>query len=174
MLLANNTAIAISVGVVIVGSIIAVFVLKAMKGKLTLTLEKRGFNTNETITGTLRVELKKGIETRRLFVALNGYEERKSRDSDGEEKTERQELYRGERNLLVDETWSAGQDETYSCEIPTPTDGGSGGGWLGGVSIQLGDLQIGVGNTRMHRMVEARLDTPGLDLTSSQRIKIND
>lgn len=169
----------IAVVALVIAVVIVVVVLKSMKGKLTIELERAGFNCGELVTGRLHVELKKSLETRRLFVALVGYEEYETRDSDGDRRKERHEVFRMEENLVVDLTLPAGHSQTYEFQVAAPEPGGyergQGRGWLDGIDISIGDVNLGFGSGRSRLLwyVEARLDTPGLDLTANRKVQIN-
>ena len=56
----------IAVAVIIVGAIIAYYVVRAMKGKIEIELPKNGYNSGEEITGRVTLTTKKALESKRL------------------------------------------------------------------------------------------------------------
>ncbi len=174
IILTNPVPIIITVLVLIVGIIVAVFVLKSMKGKLTLTLSKGGYNSGEAVSGTLDVALKKSLDANRLFVALVGYEEYERRESDGDRRTERREVYRDEYDVEnAGQHLPAGFSKSYTFELTAPGAGAVPRESGGGMQISIGPVNLGGNRSRMKWKVEARLDTKGLDLTTSRSVSIN-
>ena len=177
---------AIIIGIVvgaIITIVISVFVVKSLKGKLTLQLSRGAFSSGEAVTGTLDVLVKKSLQVNRLFVALGCYEEVKyrERDNDGkmQTRTRRDEVFRNETDLDGGgEEFPAGYQNTYEFEVPVPgvehlprqSSSGS-----RGLYVEVGSISVGGGrqSSRLFWKVEARLDTPGLDLTTSRRVQIN-
>ena len=166
---------------VIVASIVGFFVVRSMKGKIELELAKTGFSTGETVSGSVSITTKKSLELRRLFVALIGYEVIERRESDGDKRTERDEIFREEINLEEGQQLPAGFNKSYQFEMVAPgrdtvgsagTGGGLGG--LGNVSIDIGPLSLGnSGNRRLEWKIEARADLPGVDLAKSKTVRVN-
>ncbi|MEM7453617.1 MAG: hypothetical protein AAF456_04605 [Planctomycetota bacterium] len=167
-------AVLVVIGLVVGG----VYLVKAGKGKLSIALDKGGYNCGDTITGTLDLEIRKPLEPRRLFVSLIGYEEFRERDHDGDMKTRREEVYRFEENIPLKGALHAGTTESFKFQLPTPAAGSlqqqSGAGWLSGTSLEVAGFTVDLGNRRkMIWYVEGRLDLPGLDLAHSQKVALN-
>lgn len=164
--------------VIVAACVIGFFVVRSMKGKLELELPKTGFNSGEAITGSVSVTTKKSLELRRLFVSLIGYEVTEHRDADGDERTERDEIFRQEVNLEGSQQVPAGFAKSYQFEMVAPgreTVGSAGSGWGSGFSIDIGPLSLG-GNNHRRRLewkVEVRADLPGIDLAKSKTVRIN-
>lgn len=175
--LASIGSILIAVLVLAVVAVVAFFVVRSMKGKIELQLVKTGFNSGEPVSGTVNLTTKKSLEMRRLFVALIGYEVTERRESDGDKRTDRDEIFRDEVNLEEAQTVPAGFSKSYQFAITAPgqdTIGnrGKGGGLLGGLSIGIGSLTLG-NNRRLEWKVEARADLPGVDLAKSKSVRVN-
>lgn len=166
----------IAILALIAAAFIAFYVSRSMKGKMELELAKTGFNTGELVAGTVTVTTKKSLELRRMFVALIGYEVTERRESDGDKRTDRDEIFRQEINLEEAQQIPAGFNKSYRFEIPAPSretvgNAGKGGG---GLSVDIGPITLG-GNhrSRLEWKVEARADLPGVDLAKSKTVRVN-
>ena len=115
--LANVGTIIVSILVLIVVAVASFFIVRAMKGKIELQLTKTGFNSGESVGGTVVLTTKKSLEMRRLFVALVGYQVVEHRESDGDKRTERDEIYRDEVNLEEAQTVPAGFNKSYQFAL---------------------------------------------------------
>lgn len=167
------------VGVVLLvaGGIIGSIVVRSLKGSLRLTLDRTGATTGEELTGSVRLQVKKRLECRRLFVSLICTETESWKDDDGQQRSEVHELYRGEQNILGEQALLAGHDETYPFTLPVPSAAAApsrrSSGPLGGMSLEIGGFKIGGRNVKIAWRVEARLDIPGLDLVDSKSVTIS-
>lgn len=179
-ILASAGTIIIAVLVLIVGAIAAFYITRMMKGKIELEMVKTGFNSGEAVTGTVRLTTKKSLEARRVYVALIGYRITERRDSDGDKKTDKDEVYRDEFNLEADQLLPAGFDKTYEFSLIAPggntelggaLPGGAMGTAIGAAASVLGAL--GANRQRMEWKVEARADLPGVDIATSKKVRVN-
>ena len=175
-ILASAATIIIAVVVVIAAAVVAFFVARSMKGKIELELAKSGFNSGETVGGTVTVTTKKSLEMRRLFVALVGCEVVERRKSDGNKDVDRHEIFRDEVNLEEAQQIPAGFNKSYQFSLTAPGQDtvGKGDRSLGGLSIDIGPLSIGGdSHRRFEWRVEARADLPGIDLAKSRSVRVN-
>lgn len=172
--LANVGTIIVSILVLIVVAVASFFIVRAMKGKIELQLTKTGFNSGESVGGTVVLTTKKSLEMRRLFVALVGYQVVEHRESDGDKRTERDEIYRDEVNLEEAQTVPAGFNKSYQFALTAPGQATVGRERSGGLSIDIGPLSIGGGDhRRLEWKVEARADLPGVDIAKSKSVRVN-
>jgi hypothetical protein len=175
---ANVLPIIIAVAVLIVGAIAAFYITRMMKGKIEIQLSKSGFNTGETIGGTVTLTTKKALDTKRVFVALIGYEviERPSRNANSGTDTDRNEIYRDEFNLEEAGQLPAGFNKTYEIALVAPGTASVGSGGSGGVGIGLSIGPLSLGSSRSRRLewkLEARADLPGVDIAKTKSLRIN-
>lgn len=172
---ANPLPIIIAVLAVIVLAIAAFYITRMMKGKIELQMSKTGFNSGEAVTGTFTLTTKKNLDVRRLYVALIGFEVTERRESDGNKRTDRKEIFRDEENFEESQILPSGFSKTYNFALNAPgseTVGNSRSG--GGMEISIGSLTLGSNNNRrLEWKVEARADLPGVDIASSKSVRIN-
>lgn len=128
LLFANAGYIIIAVLVVIAGVIAAFYITRMMKGKIEIDLVKTGFNSGEAVNGKVTLTTKKSLELRRLYVALIGYQVIEHRESDGDRKTRRDEIYRDEFNLEEDQSIPGGFQKTYEFSLVAPGNNATAGG----------------------------------------------
>jgi hypothetical protein len=57
---------------IIVACVIVYYILRFMRGSITITLPRTAFNPGEKIAGSLELTTRKNIEGQRLYVALIG------------------------------------------------------------------------------------------------------
>ena len=168
----------IAVAVIIVGAIIAYYVVRAMKGKIEIELPKNGYNSGEEITGRVTLTTKKALELNRLYVALIGYEVIERRDSDGDRRTKRNEVYRNEVNILDAQPVPAGLNQAFDFTMSAPGGEASAvaskvAGAVNTAATALHALGISNSHRRMEWKVEARADLPGVDIAKSKKVRVN-
>ena len=86
----------IVLAVLVVGGIATFYIMRMLKGRLRIVLDKTGFAYDEPITGRITILAKKPIESTRLVVSLVAEETRRNRDRDDDEKTETREIFRND------------------------------------------------------------------------------
>lgn len=171
----------IGIVAVIVIAIIAYYVVRAMKGKLEIQLQKNGFNSGEEIVGRVTLTAKKSLNMNRMYVSLIGHEIIERRDSDGNRKTRRNEIYRNEVNILEAQMVPAGTHQAFDFTISAP--GASAtpatetaqkvAGVVNTAATALNALGISNSHRRLEWKVEARADLPGVDIAKSQKVRVN-
>ncbi len=176
----NKWAIIIGIIVIILAGIIWYFLMKFLKGKLKLNLNKTSFQSPEKITWTLDLEAKRNIEWNRLFVALVQYEKVRKRDSNGKTTVHTHEIWRFEIDLEQAKEFSAWFKNTYTFEIPFPSDQNQNTNniWNNEILNNVVKwINLFSWNSLWSRTIEwkieARLDAKGIDLTDSKRVYLN-
>ena len=181
---------ALETGPVIIGVIalvmilfIAYYVARIMKGKIEIKVAKNGYNSGEEISGTVTLTSRKHLQMNRLYVALIGYEIIERRDSDGDRKTRRNEIYRNEQNLAEVSDLAAGAKQSFAFTLVAPGNNPTGetvgevpAKVLGAVNTAanvIGALGMGNRSRRLEWKLEARADLPGVDIASSRRVRVN-
>jgi hypothetical protein len=170
----NITTIAVVVGiVVVVGGIIAFYVIRGLKGNLTLTLNQRGVSSGDTFTGTIQVVCKKQVEGNRLVATLIGTEKIKEKTDEGT-KTKTREIYRVDTLLEEVRSYDAGFEESYSFELAAPSASQVGAASSGlGKMVEMG-MEMLTGRDRdITWKIEGRLDAKGIDLVDSEKVTVN-
>ena len=171
---------------VVILSIIAYYVARVMKGSMKITTDKKSFGSGETIEGQLHVTVKKPVDVDRLYIALIGEREHRSRSSNGNSSTSWKEFYRDEGDILTDEHLRAGFSEVYlfGLEAPSvPTVEGQMDSIAEGMESataktivkgigQLASLSNKLGGRRRWRVV-GRLETKGVDLAASRKVHVS-
>lgn len=168
-----STVVGVVVVVVALAGIIAYYVIRGLKGNLTLTLNQRGVGSGGTFTGTLHVVCKKPVEGNRLVATLIGTERIETR-TDGETKTETREFYRDDVLLEEARSYDAGFEESYDFELATPSAGhvGAAGSGLGKI-VEMGVEMLTGRDRDLSWKIEGRLDAKGIDLTDSETVTVN-
>ena len=170
----NQTEIVgIAVVVLVIGGLVAYYVIRGMKGNLTLTLNHRGVGSGDKFTGTVQVVCKKPVEGNRLVATLIGIERIEEKTDEGM-KTRTREIYRADALLEEARSYEAGFEESYRFELVAPS-----ADQVGVAASGLGKMvERGVGMlTGRHRdlswKIEGRLDAKGLDLVDSEKVTVN-
>ena len=181
--LASIEPLPIIIGVIaiVVIAIIAYYVTRAMKGKVELELPKNGYNGGEEIKGRVTLTAKKSLQLNRMYVALIGYEIVERRDSDGDRKTRRNEVYRNEVNILEAQSVPAGTNKAFDFTMNAPGSEATPSGDMAqkvagaasAVAGALGALGMNTTTRRMEWKLEARADLPGVDIAKSQKVRVN-
>ncbi len=159
--------------VVVIGGIIAYYIARHLRGSIKLVLPQTSFTGGETISGSFAVITRKEILGKRLYATLIGTEFTEVKR--GEKTTTRtREIHRHETTLEQALTWPAGQTKHYSFKLPVPAVAAP---LLAnsavGNAVAIGLEMLGGNRRRMQWRVEIRLDAKGVDLATSQRIRIN-
>ena len=171
--------------IIVVGSVIAYYMARFMKGRLRIDLAGNNrFQSGDKINGKLTLEAKRNIEGA-LIISLVGYEQvRRRSGSDNQTSKSWEERFRQDQVLEEDRTFASGFTEQYDISLAVPTaDQARGGGMLDAVldSDQIPGAIKSIakmasafsGRGRMKWKVEARLDAKGVDLFTTQTIKIH-
>ncbi len=170
------------------------FVMRALKGSLALQLNRESVRSGETLTGTLVVNARKGLDADRLYVALVGERQVKSRNTRGQTSTKWVTFYRDEVDLLTNEFVRAGPGQSHAFALKAPTMEQAEGFAKTGLD-ELEAAIAGVGNERATKFarelaglarssnilghgkrrwkVIARLETRGVDLATSERVNVS-
>ncbi|MFT5110213.1 MAG: hypothetical protein ACI9UA_005866 [Pseudoalteromonas tetraodonis] len=167
----------VAIAAIVIG-LIAFFVVRNMKGKIQLVINKEVYKTGEAVSGTVMLMTKKPLKMRRLFVVLIGTKVVEYDDDDGVRQTRKKEIYRSEVGLEEAQQLAAGFEKTYQFGIEAPDsatlDAANGGS--GGRRLKIGPISIGGNNYdpgSFEWRIEARADLPGVDLAKSKSVRIN-
>ena len=169
----SSMIVVIAIVVVVLGGLIAFYVIRGMKGNLTLTLNQRGVGSGDNFTGTVQVVCKKPVEGNRLVATLIGTERIEKKTDEGT-KTETREIYRADALLEEARSYDAGFEESYRFELVAPS-----ANQVGVANSSLGKMvEMGVemltGRDRdLFWKIEGRLDAKGLDLVDSEKVTVN-
>lgn len=171
--------IGVSAAVLAVVLIAGYYIMRHMRGSVSVTLSKRGFNPGEKVTGTFRMTTRKDIEGNRLYAALVGEEVTREPYHDSSTgrsstRTHTREIYRDEHTIEENMNYPAGQTIERSFEVTAPTS--SGQGLLQsplGQTFQVGMELLGGSRRNLRWTVEVRLDAKGIDLYSSENVTVN-
>ncbi len=151
----------------------AYFLMRFLKGSIDLHLSTTSFDAGETVNGKLTLHAKQAIEVNKLLVILTADEVTKRRNSDGDEESETDEIYRDE--VLVDcpKQLNKGFQEDFEFElkIPDSSESSMESSALGQALNTVGVL-LNTNTRRLEWNIEARLDAKGVDLSDSERIYI--
>ncbi len=150
------------------------FLLRYLRGKITLSLPVTTFSPGDIIKGSFELHAKKTISGKRLIVSLIGTQHERTRNKDGKTSTRSHEIFRKE--VLVEEArdYPAGFKEVYNFELPVPASD----------RPEFMDNQLlrslvtaasFLGNRRIEVRwrIEARLQAKGIDLARSRRVTLN-
>ncbi|MCX7007470.1 MAG: hypothetical protein NTY53_09530 [Kiritimatiellaeota bacterium] len=159
--------------VVVVGSIVAYYIARYLRGSIKLTLPQNSFAAGEAIAGSFDVVTRKEIQGNRLYAALIGMEVTEERRGE-KTQTHSREIHRHEETLEKTLTWPAGQTKHYTFTLPSPA--------VAAPEIlnstlakaaRIGLELLGADRRRIKWSVQIRLDAKGIDLVTSQRVHIN-
>ncbi len=169
----SNMIVTIAVVVVVLGGLVAYYVIRGMKGNLTLTLNHRGVGSGDKFTGRVQVVCKKPVEGNRLVATLIGTERIEERTDEGT-KTRTREIYRADALLEEARSYEAGFEESYPFELVAPSADqvGVAGSGLG----KMVERGVGMLTGRERDLlwkIEGRLDAKGLDLVDSEKVTVN-
>lgn len=179
----------VAIVVLIIIGVAVFYAMRFMKGSVTLDLGNRSsFQSNDQITGTVSMELKKASHGF-LKASLVGEHEVRERSSSGDgDSTSWEEFFRTDQMLEQEQDFPAGFTKSYEVNLTAPTSsvmhGGVGhavkeaidstdkipDGLKNFAKAAVSTASQGFGRTRWK--VEARFDAKGVDLYTSQRVKI--
>lgn len=150
------------------------FLLRFLRGKITLSLPITSFNPGDTIKGSFELHAKKPISGKRLVVSLIGTRHERSRQKDGKSSSHSHEIFRQE--VLVEEAreYPGGFKEVYNFELPIPASDRP--EFMNNNLLQtLATAANFIGNRRVEVRwrLEARLQAKGIDLAGSRRVTLN-
>jgi len=158
----------------------AYYLARLLKGKIVITLSKKGYNSGEELSGSIAVKSRKHLEAKRIYIALIGYEIQERRNRDGDRDRHRKEVYRYEQNLAESLVMPAGSEHKFDFSITAPGNQGKkhpnlpealSGTITTGISVL---NSLGLLNTRrLEWKLEARADLPGVDLAKATKVRIN-
>jgi hypothetical protein len=160
----------------LVGGIVVYFVLRHLKGKLTLEVVNRVYGVGDIVSGQVHLHCKKDVDCNRFYVALICQEVVQTYRK-GKRHTTRRELVRQEQDLTGPGRFAPGTMESYAFDLVVP-------------SVPTRDFQVATGsetvdaivNTvaslashrgRLEWKLEARVDAQGVDLAATQRVSVN-
>jgi hypothetical protein len=151
------------------------FLLRFLKGRLTLTLQKQGCAPGESFAGMVEVFTKRPVEGNRLYVALIGEEEIRQR-SGKRTRTTRHEIFRSEVELEGSRHYPPGFHQGYSFELPAPeresaAPNPTSSDWA--KTIEMGMSLLTGRTSRLVWRVEARLEAKGVDLVAHKRVAVS-
>lgn len=151
--------------------LIVYYIMRMMRGSITITLPRTAFNPGESIAGSFELKTRKNVEGQRLYVALIGQQVTETQEN-GE--TETREVYRDEQTLEEARIYEAGARRRYdfrmqapSIEMPEFMQSGL------GKALVMGARLLGGSRQRMRWKIEVRLEAKGIDLASSKKVSIN-
>ena len=163
-----------SVLVLLLVGVIIYFVLRFMRGSITLTMPQTSFGAGQFVTGSFDLLTKKAIQGNQLVVTLKGTKITEYRNNDGDKKTRSDEIYCDQVTLEDARQYPAGHSARHDFQIPTPNvqspefmNSGLGQTLVSAFRL-LSDRQ-----TRIKWKIEARLDAKGIDLAASKSIQLN-
>ena len=73
------------------------FIVRYLKGSITISLGKMDFNLGEAVEGSFEVLTRQEVRGNKLFAALVATETRHERGYNGKSETRTQEVFRGEQ-----------------------------------------------------------------------------
>ena len=164
------------IAVLLGGGILAViiyYVVRFMRGSITLSLPRSVFNPGDPIAGSFELLAKKAIEGNKLVVSLIGIKVTKTYDGE-KTKTRSREIYRDEQLLEEAKSYRAGSKATYEFTLSAPNMNSS--EFLNskvGQALSAAVHLLSDRSTRLKWKVEARLDAKGVDLATSKSVSIN-
>ncbi|HNY66128.1 MAG TPA: hypothetical protein PKM41_11880 [Deltaproteobacteria bacterium] len=156
-----------------VAAAIGYYVVRRMKGSITLHLPRTAFNPGDTITGSFDVLTRKPVKGNRLTVSLIGVQTTTAR-RDGRAQTQSREIYRDERVLEEAREYGAGHTARHGFELPIPNMKAP--EFMNSEVFQMlaaAMTLLGSSDARITWRVEARLDAQGVDLASSTQVTVN-
>lgn len=162
--------------------------LRMLKGSLKLQLDQKNVVSGQTISGKLYLHTKKAIHVDRLYIALVGERQRRSRSSSSGSgnSTYWDEFYRDEFDVMMGQDLRAGHRQSTDFELSAPTESEV---MHAGQAIQkvaeamdneiaktvlqgVGSLATGLGGRKRWRVM-ARVETKGVDLAASKKLHVS-
>lgn len=146
------------------------YLIRYMKGSLKIQLEKNSYNAGETIKGVIKLKAKKEIESQRLFTALVQYTLQRTYTSKGN-RNQWRETFREEKTIENEKIYRPGFSNQYNFKINIAFKEGANNEILKTVGNVLKTF-TGTGRTKWK--IEARVDAKGVDLFTTQKVRINE
>lgn len=149
------------------------FLMRYLKGSIKLKLPQTSFSGGDTVKAHFTLTAKQGIEGNKLLVCLTADEINKSRNNDGNDTSETDEIYRDEIILEDSKHYPKGftQEYSFEIEIPNSSESSMDGSKLGQALNTVGAL-LNTNRRYLEWNIEVRLDAKGVDLSDSERIYI--
>lgn len=165
----ENTIILLVAGAALAG-VGVYFLLRWLKGSITISLPAGYFSPGQEIEGSCELLTRKEVRGNSLTAALVATESVRERGYNGKSRTTTREIYRGGQTLEQARVYPPGFTATYNFKlaVPAPAGAAAGGSLLGQALNMLGSL----GRT-VRWKVEVRLDAEGVDLAASERVQVN-
>lgn len=181
------------IGLVVVGTA-AYFIVRFLKGSVKLHLDKRGFDSGESITGHFILNTKKEVIGNTLTVALIGTKHIDYHNEDDNRNRDRTiEIYNKQVMIEQGMTYSAGFSQKYDFEVATPASASHSQGSTSsetqtdGLSSKVNDVlnssAFKMASSAMEHMsnksisyswlVEVRLDIDGVDIATTEKVFVN-
>jgi len=179
----GGTLILAVIGIIIV-SIIVVLTIKFLKGNLKIKDVRYDDNNQEAgITGMLILKNRKDLESEGIFISLVGNETSRSRTSDGGSSSNTHEIYRQEVRIEEPTTYSTLNEHEFSFQLrfpdiqeengsPIQTGNAKVDSMIGMAAGMMNAYSGGRGRTQIKWTLEAHVDLPGLDITTSEKIHL--
>jgi hypothetical protein len=164
--------------------VIAYYLARFLKGKLTLELPVTTVAPKQSLSGTLTVHAKKDIHGL-LIVALVGRMRKKTRSSGGKSRSELVDVFRRETVLEEQSEFPAGCTKNYQFEFIAPSSSEVRPGeellrnvadkmdGIAGAALKLGASAVSMMQGRIYWHVEARLDATGVDLYTKHNVTVD-
>jgi hypothetical protein len=175
-----DTVALIIIGVIVLVIVIVVimFILRSMKGKIAINLDKYDFSPGETISGTVVLKLKKPVDATELSVGLVGTREtssysRNSKGAAGASKNTKEEnIYNFKKPISGEKQYPVGES-SYPFQIVVPKDTGkfSTGNQVADTVIKSMQFLSGA-TSKIEWYVLANLDMKGFDISKQVRVNI--
>jgi len=186
--------IVIAVVAAIVVAVAAYYILRSLKGSMEVQLASESVHAGQTLSGFLVVNARKSIDADRLYVALIGERQVRSRNSKGQSTTKWEEFYRDEVDIFMNQRLRAGAAQTHPFSIEAPTAdqvesvSEAGLAQLESVMAETGsNLAVGIAKgigklarvsnslsrSRRRWKVAGRLETKGVDLATSKKVHVS-
>ncbi|MCX5792908.1 MAG: hypothetical protein NTY45_11950 [Elusimicrobia bacterium] len=146
------------------------YLVQYLKGSIIISLPRTSFASGETIEGSFEMVTRQEVRGNNLSAALVATEVIRERGYNGRSTTHTRELSRTGQTLEHAKVYPAGSTARYDFKILVP-----GGRAEAGSDSMLGQalgMLSGAGRSISWR-IEVRLDAEGVDLSSSQRIAVD-
>jgi len=149
------------------------FLYSRTKGKITIELDKYSFSPGETLTGKVKLIIKKPSESKSLKVGLRGVLKSSSSNittSNSNQKQNNKEIFSFSQPIEGARNYAIGEKEyPFSIKIPQNVLKNA-DGFAGAV---VNTIKLISGDTRsVYWYVDTSLDIPGFDLSKSVQINV--
>ena len=156
-----------------VGAVAGYYIVRYLKGSITISLPRTGFSPGEQVEGSFQLLTRREVRGNDFTAALVASETTRERGYNGKSRTHTREIFRTGQTLEQGKVYPAGYTANYEFKIAVPSGQAPArsdsmlGQALGALST-LGGL-----GRRISWKVEVRLDAEGVDLASTQNITVN-